>query len=206
MSFLEANRETVKSSESGCRRIFEELGSQTAEYLTLHESLKRYLNNSILGIVNLWGWGVCEINHKNTLFGSYHELIHWLKIQIAFMQKKNGSYANFSCFLLPLVSDGRVIYLVYFLGFLVLGLLWELPQTGTNVLNSLKWYCASCSRAAFFPPKDICCVSSSVNCIVSYKEIWWKETLQIVGFFHIERDICCIYCFFFSFFDVHSFL
>lgn len=98
------------------------------------------------------GWDVYKINKKNTLFGSSNELIHWLKMQIAFMQRKNGSYANLSYFLLPLVSDGRVIRLVCFLVFLVLGLLGELQQTGTNMLNSLKWYCASCSRTAFFSP------------------------------------------------------
>lgn len=42
------------------------------------------------------------------------------------MQKKNGSCANLSYFLLPLVSDGRVVSLMYFLGFSVLGLLGEL--------------------------------------------------------------------------------
>lgn len=42
------------------------------------------------------------------------------------MQKKNVSYANLGYFPLPLVSDGRVVSLVYFLGFLVLELIGEL--------------------------------------------------------------------------------
>jgi len=83
------------------------------------------------------------------------------------MQKKNGSYDNLGCFLLPLVSDGRVVSLMYLLGFSVLGLPGELQQSDTKVLNSLKLPCAICSRVAFFPPKDICCVSSSINCIAS---------------------------------------
>lgn len=64
---------------------------------------------------------VYEIHHK------IYSLIYLMrlyinKIQVAFMQKKNDSYANLSYFLLPLVSEGKVVCLVYSLIFSDFGL------------------------------------------------------------------------------------
>lgn len=66
----------MKSSESGCKRIFEELGSQTAEYLTLHESLKRYLNN-YFRYCEFVGGGVFT-----KLITKIHYLVHIMSLYI----------------------------------------------------------------------------------------------------------------------------
>lgn len=47
------------------------------------------------------------------------------KVQVAFMQKKNDSYANLCYFLLPLVSEEKVMCLVYSLIFLDFGLKYQ---------------------------------------------------------------------------------
>lgn len=116
--------------ESGCRRIFEELGSQRDEYLTA------WVFKTITRTVLFIWFGYCEFVRRVMewcVYKMHHKIHCWIhlmslyidKIQVAFMQKKNDSYANLSYLPLPLVSEGRVMSLVYSLSFSVLGLKYQ---------------------------------------------------------------------------------
>lgn len=85
--------------ESGCKRIFGELSSQIDEYLmawvfkTISRTTLFILFIYFEFVCGVMEWYVYKMHHK------IHSWIHLMslyigKIQVAFMQKKNDSYAN----------------------------------------------------------------------------------------------------------------